>query len=83
MFESGRCKIPRAAPQREDLRRKRTSKRGKDSFTTAKKAEKLFYFSPNFHIYFIFTSHFKRIFMLEARCACPRFLLIEKERKKK
>jgi len=57
----------------------RTSNRGKSSRTISKRVKKLFWFSSNFHIYFIFTSYLKSILIKEARCACPRLLLIRKE----
>jgi hypothetical protein len=61
MFESGRCKIHRAALQREHLHRQRTLKRGKDSRTAPKRTEELFLifteFSHLLHIHFIFKQY--------------------------
>jgi hypothetical protein len=61
MFESGRCKIHRAASQQEGLHRERTSKWGKGSCTTSKRTEELFLhfikFSHPLHIHFIFKKY--------------------------
>jgi len=60
MFESGRCKIRRAASQREYLHRKRTLQWSKGSCTNSRRVEEFLLFtefSYLLHIHFIFEAY--------------------------